>query len=77
MVWIFAAVALILLVAIPGFRRTCGWIVAAIVLFAVAVQVHDHFERKAAAVQISEPDPCAGLKNSAHLDCLLAEKPKQ
>lgn len=78
MVWIFAAVVLILLVVSPGFRRTCGGIVAAIVLFAVLAQVHDHFEKKAeaeiAAQKPPEPDPCAGLeKNGERLQCWLDE----
>lgn len=78
MFWIFAAVALILLVVSPGFRRTCGWAVGAIVLLGVTIQVHDHFEKEAeaemATQQQPEPDPCAGKKDGEHLDCLLAEK---
>jgi hypothetical protein len=82
-VLIFAAVALILLVVSPGFRRTCGALVAAIVLFAVVIQVHDHFEKKAeaelAAQTPPEPDPCAGLESFERLDCFLAQpdQPKE
>jgi Skp family chaperone for outer membrane proteins len=78
--WIFAAVVLILLVVSPGFRKTAGGLVAAIVLFAVVVQVHDHYEKKAeaeaaeiAAAQ-QEPDPCAALESRPErMQCWLSE----
>jgi hypothetical protein len=45
--WIFAAVVLILLVVSPGFRKTAGWLVAAVVAFAVLSNVQYHYEQKA------------------------------
>lgn len=82
--WIFASVVLILLVVSPGFRKTAGGLVAAVVLLGVIGQVHYHYEKKAEAEAAQreaahqKPDLCDGIENSgAHLECLLSDEANQ